>query len=74
MDSDNISPSYQKKAFDPLDGNQAPGMHQDFTTRKMLKKAERNINSNNKWTYLSFFLEFVVFIVLIVAWGSLSKM
>ena len=74
MDPGNISPSYTKDSIDPLDRNQAPGMHQDFATRKMLKKAERNISNNNKWTYISFFIEFVVFLVLIIAWSSLSKM
>ena len=74
MGSDNISPSYNKKAFDPLDRNQAPGMHQDYTTRKILKKAERDINSINKWTYISFFIEFLVFIILIAAWASLGEM
>ena len=74
MDLGNISPSDHKTAIDPHDRNQDPGMQQDYTTRKMLKKAERNINRNNKWAYISFFIEFVVFVILIAAWANLSKM
>jgi hypothetical protein len=74
MESGNISPSYQKNAPDPLNPNAGPGMHQDYSTRKLLKKAERNISRNEKWVLASFIIEFIVFVVIIAAWTSLSQM
>ena len=74
MESGNISPSQFNNASNTHDRNNAPGMHQDYATRRILKKADRNIKNNNKWIYISFFIEFVVFIILIVAWATLDKM
>ena len=73
MQSGNISPS-RKNAPDPLDPKDGPGMHQDYSTRKMLKKAERDIRSNEKWAIISIFIEVIVIVVIIAAWVSLSQM
>ena len=44
----------------------------DPHTRKTLKRARDGINRNNKIIYITFFLEFVVFVLIIAAWASLS--
>ena len=74
MKSVNTSPTTQKNATGNIEHNKAPGMQQDFQTRKALKKAERNISSNEKWVLVSFFIEFIVFAVIVAAWISLSQM
>ena len=73
MQSGNISPSH-KNAPDPLDPKDGPGLHQDYSTRKALKEAERNIRSNEKWALVSFIIEFIVIVVIIAMWASLSQM
>ena len=44
----------------------------DWHTRKTLKRAQDGIYRNNKIIYITFFLEFVVFVLIIAAWASLS--
>ena len=58
---------------DYSDRNLDPGMVVDYQTRKKLKKAERGIKKNIQMAYISFLLEFVVFIILIAVWASLSS-
>ena len=38
---------------------------QDYETRKQLRTSRQNIERNNKWVYISFMLEFLVFIILL---------
>ena len=52
--------------------NQDHGAVVDWHTRKTLKKTQDGINRNNKMIYITFFLEFVVFVLIIAAWASLS--
>ena len=52
--------------------NQDHGAVVDWHIRKTLKKAQDGINRNNKMIYITFFLEFVVFVLIIAAWASLS--
>ena len=74
MESGNISPSHNKKSHDPLDPNDGPGMHQDYATRKMLKKQERDYRSNEKWALVALIFESIVIIVIIAFWIQLSQM
>ena len=69
-----ISPTTPYNATDNVDHNKAPGMQQDFKSRKALKEAEKNISSIEKWVLVSFSLEFIVFVVIVAAWASLSQM
>lgn len=44
----------------------------DWHTKKKLKRAEYGINRNNKFIYITFFLQFVVFALIIIAWTTLG--
>ena len=60
MESGNISPSHHKNASDPLSPNEGTDMHQDYSTQKLLKKADRNISGIEIWVLVSFISEFSV--------------
>ena len=47
---------------------------QDYETRKQLKTSKQKIERNNKWVYLSFMIEFLVFIIIFISWIMLSQM
>jgi len=47
---------------------------QDYETRKQLKISKKKIERNNKWVYLSFMIEFLVFIIIFISWIMLSQM
>ena len=44
----------------------------DWHTKKKLKRVEYGIDRNNKWIYVTFFLEFIVFALIIVAWATMG--
>ena len=44
----------------------------DWHTRKGLKRTEDGIDRNKKLAYFTFFLEFVVFTLIIAAWAHLT--
>ena len=47
---------------------------QDYETRKQLKISRQKIERNNKWIYISFMIEFLVFIIILISWIMLSQM
>ena len=47
---------------------------QDYETRKQLRISKRKIDRNNKCVYISFVIEFFVFIVVITSFVMLSQM
>ena len=47
---------------------------QDYETRKQLRTSRQNIERNNKWVYISFMIEFLVFIIIFMSWIMLSQM
>ena len=44
----------------------------DWHTRKGLKRTEDGIDRNKKLAYFTFFLEFLVFALIIAAWAHLT--
>ena len=46
----------------------------DWHTRKGLKRTEDGIGRNKKLAYFTFFLEFLVFALIITAWAHLTYM
>ena len=50
-----------------------PGTIQDYESRRMLKRAEDGVRKNNKLVYITFFIEFVVLVLILSAWITLMK-
>ena len=50
-----------------------PGTVQDYESRRMLQRAKNGLKRNKKWLYFSFFLEFVVFATILVAFVTLIQ-
>ena len=46
----------------------------DWHTKKKFKRVEHGIDRNNKLIYVTFFLEFFVFALIIVAWATMGLM
>ena len=47
---------------------------QDYETRKQLKISRQKIERNNKWAYISLMIEFLVLIIILISWITLSQM
>ena len=46
---------------------------QDYETRKQLRTSKQKIQRNNRWVYISFVIEFLVLIILLISWIMLSQ-
>ena len=55
------------------DLNQDPGMIQDVETRRILKRMDKSLKKTKTKIWISFFLEFLVLIAIIVAWAMLDN-
>ena len=65
----------QNKARERYKSSGGPGAPiQDYETRKQLRMSKKKVDRNTKWVYISFVIEFIVFIVVLTSWVMLSQM
>ena len=64
---------YVRNAASVTSRNREPEMETDYRIMKSLKKAQSGVAHNNKITFITFFLELVVIIIVVVSWMMLRN-
>ena len=54
--------------------NREPEMETDYRIMKSLKKARNAVAHNNMITFITFFLEIVMIVIVVVSWMMLREM
>ena len=66
--------NYVRNAVSVPSRNREPEMETDYRIMKSLKKAQSGVALNNKITFITFCLELVVIIIVVVSWVMLRNM
>ena len=65
--------NYARNAASVQSRNREPEMETDYRIMKSLRKARSGVAHNNKITFITFFLEFVMIIVVVLSWMMLRN-
>ena len=66
--------NYVRNAASVTSRNREPEMETDYRIMKSLRKAQIGVAHNNKITFITFFLELVMIIIVVVSWMMLRNM
>ena len=65
--------NYIRNASNVPSRNREPEMETDYRIMKSLKRAQTGVARNNKITFITFFLELLVIIIVVVSWVMLRN-
>ena len=65
--------NYIRNASNVPSRNREPEMETDYRIMKSLKRAKSGVQHNNKITFITFFLELLVIIIVVVSWVMLRN-
>ena len=65
--------NYVRNAASVPSRNREPEMETDYRIMKSLKRAKSGVEHNNKITFITFFLELLVIIIVVVSWVMLRN-